>query len=234
MNQLTRHSIRLEGCRPTPLSSYLKALGILRIVARQVDEQARGWWEHDAFWLRSTLDPDALTTFFLEEYRPSPILAPWNGGSGFYSTDNRKAIEAIERSTAERFAPYRQVIALCRDTLQALGLTAKPTEDKFRLLTTCRNTWPDDALVWLDAAFLLTADAAKYPPLLGTGGNDGRLEFTNNLMQRLVELIDPESGAARESSPPQLREVLFDAISAARTTTRSPHRTSSRARIAGT
>ena len=31
----------------------------------------------------------------------------------------------------------------------------------------------------------------KYPSLLGTGGNDGNLDFTNNAMQRLGELFDP-------------------------------------------
>ena len=29
--------------------------------------------------------------------------------------------------------------------------------------------FPDDALGWLDAAYVLTSGGVKYPPLLGTG-----------------------------------------------------------------
>ena len=46
--------------------------------------------------------------------------------------------------------------------------------------------FPDEALDWLDAAYVLTTAGAKYPPLLGTGGNDGRLDFSNNFMQSVV------------------------------------------------
>ncbi len=31
--------------------------------------------------------------------------------------------------------------------------------------------------------------------MLGTGGNDGRLDFTSNFMQRVVSLFDVESEA---------------------------------------
>jgi CRISPR-associated protein Csx17 len=65
---------------------------------------------------------------------------------------------------------------------------------------------PERALGWLDAAIVLTADGAAFPPLLGTGGNDGRLEFSNNFMQRLVDaVIEPSV-----SSPIWLAAALFD------------------------
>jgi CRISPR-associated protein Csb1 len=35
----------------------------------------------------------------------------------------------------------------------------------------------DAALEWLDSAFVLTEDGTKYPPLLGTGGNDDNVPF---------------------------------------------------------
>ena len=47
----------------------------------------------------------------------------------------------------------------------------------------------------LDAAVVLAGGNPSYPPLLGTGGNDGRLDFTNNFLQRLAELFDPDTGA---------------------------------------
>jgi CRISPR-associated protein Csx17 len=65
------------------------------------------------------------------------------------------------------------------------------------------------ALEWLDAAYVLTDDGAKYPPLLGTGGNDGRLEFTNNFMQRLTEVIDAGTGDPMANSAQRLAVSLF-------------------------
>ena len=43
------NTIILEGCTPEPLMSYLKALGILRIIAEQKDPDARGCWRDGAF-----------------------------------------------------------------------------------------------------------------------------------------------------------------------------------------
>jgi CRISPR-associated protein Csx17 len=67
----------LHGCTPEPLMSYLKALGILRLVAEQADPEACGAWHAEAFALSSQFDREALIKFFLEKYRPTPILAPW-------------------------------------------------------------------------------------------------------------------------------------------------------------
>ena len=36
--------VLLPGCQPEPLSSYLKSLGVLRLVALQLDPEARGFW----------------------------------------------------------------------------------------------------------------------------------------------------------------------------------------------
>lgn len=77
------HEIELKGCSPTPLAHYLKALGILRLVAEQKDPNAKGCWRNEAFVLQSSLDKESLLRFFLEEYRPAPILTPWNGRGGF-------------------------------------------------------------------------------------------------------------------------------------------------------
>ena len=43
------HVHQLDGCAPAPLAHYLKALGILRLVAEQADRDARGWWDGDRF-----------------------------------------------------------------------------------------------------------------------------------------------------------------------------------------
>jgi CRISPR-associated protein Csx17 len=47
--------------------------------------------------------------------------------------------------------------------------------------------------------------------LLGTGFNDGRLEFTNNYMQRLLDLVDPGSGDCTEPAMAWWEEACFSA-----------------------
>ena len=182
MNQ--PHQLELRGCTPEPLMAYLKALGIFRIVAEQKDRGARAFWQNDAFFLRSALDREALVQFFLDEYRPTPIVSPWNGGSGFHAKDNSKAMDTILGLESPKFRPWNEVISTGKQILAQSGSTGK--ESKERVLAECRARFPDEALDWLDAAYVLTAAGAKYPPLLGTGGNDGRLDFSNNFMQSVV------------------------------------------------
>src|SRR5579862_8544675 len=145
-------TITLNGCTPIPLAHYLKALGILRLVSEQVDVAARGSWLNDYLSLHLSADTTALTEFFTHSYRPTAVLAPWNGGSGFFPKDNDEALTAIERGNASRLEPYRVGIAAARQELNRLALKAKPDgEAKTHLLQSCRNSFPEDALGWLDA-----------------------------------------------------------------------------------
>lgn len=206
------NALFLAGCAPIPLAHYLKALGILRLVAEQADPDAAGCWQRDVFVLHSRLDRDGLLDFFLHRYQPTPILAPWNGGSGFFPKDNQAALKAIETSHALRFDRFCQAIQAARAALSRAGLSTKPdSAQKEALLRLCRSTFPEDALDWLDAAYLLTDEGTKYPPLLGTGGNDGRLEFTNNFMQRLTEVLNPATGQPTPVAQTLLEAALFGA-----------------------
>ena len=83
MHATNQQSISLGGCAPIPLAHYLKALGVLRLVAEQADPKVTGFWIRDCFIMNSgKLDQKTLLGFFLRDYVPTPILAPWNGGSG--------------------------------------------------------------------------------------------------------------------------------------------------------
>ena len=112
------NEIILEGCAPVPLAHYLKALGILRLVSEQVDPDARGYWRNDVFVLRTKMSSDDLVDFFLNDYRPTPIVAPWNGRGGFLEGEgesNRaggKMILTFSEAKAIRFSDYRKVIAV--------------------------------------------------------------------------------------------------------------------------
>ena len=197
----TLESLTLGGCAPTPLASYLKAIGVLRLISsdanhvsgRAADPKARGWWGNERFHLKTVLDHDTLCRFFLEEYAPSPIIAPWNGGSGFYPDDNKDGFGPLaSENIAKRFLPMAKTIGVASHVAARQELTKQPEgAAKIEFVAALRAEVPDDALGWIDAALALSGDDLAFPKLLGSGGNDGRLDFTNNFLQRLVSKKKP-------------------------------------------
>ncbi|MFN0102075.1 MAG: type I-U CRISPR-associated protein Csx17 [Bryobacteraceae bacterium] len=253
--------LELAGCRAEPMAGYLKALAVFRLVSEQSDPEARGWWRENTFCMESRLDEGQLTHFFLKEYRPTPIVAPWNGGSGFAEGDRREGLDTILGTSDTRFKDYQQTIneifswpefaagemtvGAMLDDLRATaasksgkaqsdilkligefeaaagpnhsvlcGLTAEQVKEvaeraynavkklrtaakknrraggKDEVVRLCRNRLPDRAQDWVDAAVVLrtTSDLA-YPPILGTGGLEGRLDYTNSFMERVSSLL---------------------------------------------
>jgi CRISPR-associated protein Csx17 len=187
---------RLSGCTPEPLISYLKALGVFRLVAEQADPEARLSWEGGVACLRSRLDDAGLERFFLEDYSPTPVIGPWGARSGFYQGSSesaaRDALNAIVNAAPNlpRLAGFRDVIALVRELLRKSGYAEKvKDEEKLRLMQLCRNTLPDNLLPWLDAVFILTDDSRRFPPLLGTGGNEGSGSYVSTFAQSVVSLL---------------------------------------------
>ncbi len=203
------YQVILPGCTPEPLMSYLKALGILRLISEQADPEATACWRNDQYVLRSRLDSMSLSQFFLNKYQPTPITGPWAGGSGFFGNDNRNAVDAIAASESARAVPYQRIIAQVRLILDDEGLAEKPSEqNKTHLLRRYRREMPDEFVQWMDAAMVLQSEGQAFAPVLGTGGNDGRLDFTQNFMQRLVELklFDAKPAPRSESL---LNQALF-------------------------
>ena len=217
--------LTLHGCSPTPLASYLKALGVLRLLSsgannvtgEPADPQVRGWWEGERFHLRTALGRGAVEKFFLHDYAPSPVIAPWNGGSGFYPKDNKDGFRPLtSEAVAERFRPFSMAIRSASETLQFLDLGVRPQGDaKANLVAMLRARLPESVLPWLDAALVLSGEGLRFPQLLGTGGNDGRLDFTNNLMRRLFSEAKPlgifnaSSGAPSPATKGLLEGALF-------------------------
>ena len=247
------HIHDLSGCAPAPLANYLKALAILRLVSEQADPGARGWWEGERFRLATKLSREELERFFLVDYAPTPILAPWGKGSGFYQQAD-PALSAIEASSAKRFAPFRAGIAAARGLLDAIqaadmqlrAVKARATirgqskaekekiiasEDykrdfgiadrlfktlKAELILNVGYQWRGAHSRWLASVLVVNNDCeAQFPALLGTGGNDGRLDFTNNSMQRLGELFDlkHKTAQALSASTGKLGHALWGSAS---------------------
>jgi len=240
---------RLNGCAPTPLARYLKALGVLRLVAEQLDPEARSWWEGERFLLASNKDEDELLAFFLNTYAPTPLVSPWNKGSGFFYP-NDPGLTPIETSTAPRLLHLRDGCRAARALLDALSAADQQVRTikaegkdktlsveqrrqltgsenykkrladaerefkrrKAELIPDLRLHWRGPHREWMDAAMVLGEDGVpRFPALLGTGGNDGRLDFTNNFFQRLGNLFDLAHPAAiaKPDAVVSLREALF-------------------------
>ena len=250
------HLHHLRGCAPAPLAHYLKALGILRLVAEQKDPAARGWWQDEHFCLLTTLGRPELERFFLEEYAPTPFVSPWNKGSGFFSA-GYSGLSPIETSNAQRFEAFRKGVEAARVPLESLaaadaavrtlkdrtkakkGMTdseksaakALKTDSTFKaeladankqfaslkadLFRPCELDWRGPHRAWLDAAVVLP-DRGKpsFPSLLGTGGNDGRVDFTNNAMLQIGALFTVASdGSPKPAAKSALGGALWGAIS---------------------
>jgi CRISPR-associated protein Csx17 len=196
MKRANEQGIVLRGCTPTPLASYLKALGVLRVLSEQFSPSVRAMWNGENYHLTGIEDETILVDFFLDRYQPTPIIAPWNGGSGFWGDKtSSKVLAAIEASSNPRLEDYRKAIEAARKTITGLNLTDKPDKkQKQDLMRLCRAAVPDAAVQWLDAAFVLSDDKPKYPALLGTGANDGNMDFAANFMQNLTVVIDLNPG----------------------------------------
>lgn len=230
------NDISLPGCSPTPLASYLKALGVLRLVSEQADPAARGFWKNEAFVLSTALTKEQLAEFFLTRYAPTPLVDPWNGGSGFLKNDKAAGfLRQFEQSSSPRLTLYqigaKAARGLCEDlnkakqaevviknepkslpSAQRDAMRRDPAykarlaevQRKFKRLKEafipeCRLKWRGPHLEWLEAAVLLDSDLSpKYPSLLGSGGNDGNLDFTDNFRQRFLDLFD----IAKPDAPP--------------------------------
>jgi len=189
-----KHEVALPGCTPVPLAGYLKALGVLRLVTEQADSEAKGCWRNDQFILVSRLNKSEVHQFFLEKYQPTPLVAPWGARSGFYPGSSektaRQALEAIESSNSQRLDSFRKAVSSVRNLLKKLGFESKvKDEDKLTLLRACRAELSDSVLLWLDACYVLTSDDRRFPPLLGTGGNEGSGSYVSGFAQQIVDCI---------------------------------------------
>lgn len=269
------NKILLRGCTSRPIVNYLKSLGILRLVAVQADSMVKGFWDDTIFGLETQLSEIELENFFCRSYTPTPLVAPWNGSSGFYPGDNTSGLDAIIKTSDHRFQPYKEVIQTIRSwpeipknpktvkeveetleraietivsekqrkelreiinnlreiakeilsdekpqfiTFDEIEKKAKDKRNpskqlwsrffkaaskartksnsisrsgsKEQILAICRSRLPDYIIDWLDAVYALNSQGeAFYNPVLGTGANEGHLEFSNNFMQRVTGLL---------------------------------------------
>jgi CRISPR-associated protein Csx17 len=194
--------LALNGCTPEPLINYLKALGVLRLVSEQADLEASGCWRNDRFVLNSKLDRNTLTMFFLNDYKPTPIVVPWSGNDFFAvnwspgslcfgkTPTGPRVVEAILATSSKRFESYRDALQACRMALDETKIVSKEemSKKKWEFIAHLRSTAPETLLDWIDCAAVVSAE--KFAPLLGSGGgSDGNTHFSDNFMQNLWDVL---------------------------------------------
>ncbi|MEP9417649.1 type I-U CRISPR-associated protein Csx17 [Gordonia sp. VNQ95] len=193
---MTEH--RFVAARGRNLQRSLAALGLVRVLAEQRDPDLRSRIDGDDLVIDTTVDD--IARWLVDDYRPRPVLSPWNGGSGFGEKDkNQRAnLDAlIAFPDQDRVAALREAVSIV-DTL--LERAAIDTWDKRDMVREIGNTCPDEMLPWLrSAVVVLASDDLAFPPLLGSGGNDGRLEFSSNYHQRLLDVLPTDARAERRS-----------------------------------
>lgn len=214
MTTMTRTRHLLPGLRPEPLASYLAGLGLIRALGEQADKNATAAWTPDGLAL--TTGVADIAGWLADEYRPTPVVSPWNGGSGFGAKDKEplRRLGSLRGDPSPRLASLKAAIEAADAVMARARERGWITDDsidkkhKPALVLELRNCCPDELLPWIDAAIVLADDKAFFPPVLGTGGNDGRLEFSTNFHQQLIELIGSTSGKERSRVLAAARDLL--------------------------
>lgn len=191
---MTRHVI--PRVRAHSLAAHLAGLGLIRVLAEQADRELRCFIDGTSLVVDTSVDD--LAMWLVDAYVPMPVLSPWNEGSGFGAKDkiSKVALDNLRSNRDPRLDPLREAFS-------AVNLLAQQARaerwDKHRLVTTIRNKCPEPMLPWVDAAVIALEDDLAFPPLLGSGGNDGRLDFSTNFHQRLLELLPVDDKTRRRS-----------------------------------
>ena len=192
------HVHDLGGCAPAPLAHYLKALGILRLVAEQRDDAARGWWEGNRFRLATRLAKDELEGFFLRDYRPTPMFNPWGARSGYFEGGSEKSartsLKKIEDSKQSRLESFRQTIKTVRSVVRGTTTGKKPSNrEKDELILALRLNARSAASLWLDTVVVVVGAGDNVslvqPPIFGTGGSEGSGGYPSAYMSAIVEVM---------------------------------------------
>ena len=107
---MTRHT--LPGLQPQPLATYLAGLGLTRLLGEQPDPTATAAWTGSGLAVDTIVDD--IATWLVDDYVPTPVLSPWNGGSGFGQKGKaqREALAALLALPGPRLDSFRQAMTV--------------------------------------------------------------------------------------------------------------------------
>jgi CRISPR-associated protein Csx17 len=183
------------GCALEPLGSYLKALGLLKMLG----DSATGYWQEGNFILETVLSSLQTLDYLIETANFSPIVTPWNGTNGLWKADSgSKLIEQIGNSL--RLAELKQVLSEAKTIIDAYGERQPSRKEKPAFIENCLQTIKNEAWqAWAKACVTLIPDDKgnidfAFSYLLGTGGNIGARDLGANYLQALSYLVDLQTG----------------------------------------
>lgn len=193
----------LNGCRTTPVSNYLKSLGLVRILSRK-EPTITAFWKNDHLVIQSHMTKDEMYQYLLRDYAPSPIISPWSYNK-YQKT--RDALEHMLKSDENRYQMYKDTktkleCVAFEEFKKNTGLNkiSKDSIDEHKLLLfkLCRNTLPDEYVLWLDVVSVLDdAEKPHFASLMGTGANDGNFDMAENFVKCLQLVLPPRADSER-------------------------------------
>ena len=235
--------IKLAGCNAGTMSSYLKSLGTFGVLATTMSLPIRASWDDSCMVLHLDSEKDessiksGIVDHICYKYKPTPIVTPWNGGGGFMAGGDKasKVLQKVEECNHPQLKAYGEVIQKTRKILSLVQYEGVPLTDengritpkiknlkanewkgvKLSILKACRNYLPDAAIPALDSMYALAATKPGYNPLLGSGGNDGRLEFIDNFRQNLLKVFVDCEKASKEWAEGSLFGVGVEMVNSA-------------------
>jgi CRISPR-associated protein Csx17 len=115
-----------------------------------------------------------------------------------------KELKRAEKRAKEDKQPKKHIA----DAKAAFKENQGATKD--RLIADLRARWSAEGQQWVDTAIALDEKGnAGFTALFGSGGNDGRMEYTKNLRYHLDTLFDVGTGHARNDTAARLKAAIF-------------------------
>jgi CRISPR-associated protein Csx17 len=185
--------------RVSPLSSYLGALGLLKVIQQQLDASVQGCWQQGCFQLLTSLSPVELAEFLAHHYSPCPCLTPWNkskgGGKGYLDGEVPAAVAKLQD---DRFAELRRIAAVAAQVMPSYVSDGRvePAQKAQALEALDRQCDSDAFSAWLGICAVLSSDQngdpiARFPAMLGGSGGylaaDFGTQFVNSLIAAQAE-----------------------------------------------
>ena len=181
--------IEMPGLDVGPMGAWLAAVGALRMASR-ADPAWRLHWDGGTPVL--TGPSPVLARDLADRAHFTPVITPWQSGGGWGAKDKTSAerLARLRASQSPRLEAMRRSIAAA----DAILLRHRDA-DKDTLVRLLRNTLPDEAVPWLDAAVPLRSERGQagaatvaFAPLAGTGGNDARWDLSTNYHAAILHL----------------------------------------------
>lgn len=192
------------------LDEISQADAVIRAIKARTKTTVKGFQSEDQ---RQLLESDPIYRSTVQQLRDELEMPEMSSDE---KAKLRNAIASMELLTRQASKPPTRTEAHALKGSVGYRRSLAAAERRFKtlkatLIPDCRRSWRGPHAEWLAAAVVLDEGGKPvWPALLGTGGNDGNLDFTNNFMQQLGSLFDmSETGG---TSMTKAKSLLRDAL----------------------